>query len=343
MTALSVQIPDRRPVSRGIDRLLDAYEAHYNQADAEAVAALYAPDARWLAAAGPVFDGRPAIRSALQRSIDAIPARLTLTEQDRFAFGDRTVSRGVYHLTAPHTGQPRASGAYLDVLRLDPDGWRIVSQQMNYDRPMTPDMWVGDIEAVRALPRLDPSASIAPLHDRLYGPNPPFGDLLTPDVSAAFPGEPWQIGCVTVGDHLLATAARAVRRVFHELDAHPLSRHQSVHLGWFETAIEGKPAGWGHRHHPRPPPARGPPPHPLAPRHRLPHRLTPPRPASHYPLCHASDPQSPCLVGSALADPPLELRRRLVRASRVAERGVWPRWGAPVRPSGGSAPGMVRR
>jgi hypothetical protein len=59
------------------------------------------------------------------------------------------VSRGVYRLTDPAEGATRSiEGPYLNVLRRDDGGWRILRQQMNYDIDMTPDVWLGERSAL---------------------------------------------------------------------------------------------------------------------------------------------------------------------------------------------------
>lgn len=246
MSASVIQLPDRPSRIADVDDLLDAYERGFAAGDAQSLADLYTDDARWMAAAGVVFDGRAAIRIALDQFVGTVPSRLLLTEQDRFVFGHRAVSRGTYTLSSAEASGRTISGAYLNLLQNDGIGWKILGQQMNYSFPMTPEMWVGQIEALRSLPSDDSGRPVAPAFEQLFGPMPSFGDLLTPDVCAALPGRPWEVGCESVADRLVALRRRDTQLVFHDLDAWPLSRHQSAHLGWYE-ALDGGGAsvGWG--------------------------------------------------------------------------------------------------
>ncbi len=254
MSALTVRPPDRLPPTVGIDRLFESYQQRYNDGDAAAVADLYAVDARWLAASGIVLDGRPAIEAALTWFMESVPPRLALIEQDRFVLGERAVSRGVYVLASDDGSARMLSGGYLTVLARLEDDWQIVSQQMNYLAPMTAEMWAGQVEVLEALSAASPAddagdtpraARIAPIGEALYGATPAFEDLLTSDVCASLPGSGWEIGREAVADQLVAARRGEGRLVFHELDALPLSRHQSAHLGWFEVLEGDARRGWG--------------------------------------------------------------------------------------------------
>lgn len=254
MNAPAIQLPDRPPSSTDVDALIEAFEQRYNTGDADAVAALYHPEARWLAAAGAVFEGRSQIRDALRSFMLAVPPRLALTELDRFAFGDHAVSRGIYTLSADggsadRGSRPTMSGAYLNLLGREAGVWRIVSQQMNYAFPISPEMWVGTAEVMPALPVGETASGVTAICEQLLGSAPPFGDLLTADVCAALPGRPWEIGCEAVGDQLLRNNGRRSRVRFHELEGWRLSLHQSAHVGWYEVirddALDGGPSRWG--------------------------------------------------------------------------------------------------
>jgi len=249
MNAHAVQLPERSPSLVDVGEFIDAFQARYNTGEADAVADLYSVDARWLTAAGAVLDGRPRIRQGLAQLMETVSPRLTLTEQDRFVFGDRAVSRGCYAFTSGDGSRTTWSGAYLNQLRYADSGWQIVSQQMNYASPICPEMWVGDLQAMRALPLGEMASGVAAICEQLLGSRPPFGDLLTADVCAALPGRPWEIGCEAIADQLLSANRRRTRVRFHELAASPLSEQQSAHSGWYEVigdeALHGATSRWG--------------------------------------------------------------------------------------------------
>jgi len=175
-----------------MQELAARFQAAYNKGDPQAVAALYEPDARWMAAAGAMFVGRPAIESALQGFMTALAPELSLRELARVESGAHAVSRGTYDFSDAG-GDRVISGAYLNVLRRDAQSWKILHQQMNYDVGMTPEMWVGDWSAVEHLPKAGTLLTQLDFTSRdigvAGGPS-----AWTPDAQVALPRVGWVSG-----------------------------------------------------------------------------------------------------------------------------------------------------
>jgi ketosteroid isomerase-like protein len=225
--------------------LAACFQAAYNEREPAVVAALYARHARWLAAAGVVFAGRSAIEAALAHFMAAVPPDLALHEQARVESGRHAVSRGVYRLTGEREGTVRSiGGAYLNVLRRDGDGWKILCRQMNYDVDMTPEMWVGERRLLEDLP------AAGTLLPRLgFGTGDVVADdgssAWTPDAQVALPGGGWVSGRPSISRLLRDGSGRPPELVMHDLETLPLEGGLAVDVGWYELGPRGPRSRWG--------------------------------------------------------------------------------------------------
>lgn len=107
----------------------DALFAAYANEDAEAAAAVYAPDAVMRTPAG-VFEGPEAIRADYQGLFDDPNSALSSTRSDVIvaSAGDYGVTEGTYSVSYTMNGEPQTqTGAYLMVWRRqDDDSWKII-------------------------------------------------------------------------------------------------------------------------------------------------------------------------------------------------------------------------
>lgn len=233
-----------------LDKLAAELQAAFNLGDPAVVAALYEPDARWMGAAGGVFEGRGAIEEALARVMRDAPPQITFDERARVESGGYAVSRGVYRLRDPDddTVVPVA-GAYLNVLRLGPQGWRILRQQTTFGAEMRPEMWAGDRSVVAALPdggtlvaRLDFAARDVGVAG---GPN-----AWTPDAQVALPGRDWVGGPALIRRSVRSRSDTSwepemARLVMHDVETFWLDGGLAVDTGWYEIGPAGPATQWG--------------------------------------------------------------------------------------------------
>ena len=228
-----------------LDGLAARFQAAYNEREPAAVAALYARHARWMAASGAMFVGRDAIESALTRFLASAPPRLSLHEQARVESGRYAVSRGVYRLTGLVDGREQSiGGAYMNVLRHDEDGWKIICQQMNYDTDMTPEMWVGERRVLQELPT---KGSLLPQLAFSTGDLDIDGgaNVWTPDAQVALPGGGWVSGPFSIRRSLQDSSRGQPRIAMHDLETLPLDGGLAIDVGWYETSRPGPGFRWG--------------------------------------------------------------------------------------------------
>lgn len=109
-----------------------AFMDAYARADADAVAAFYAPDATYIGTGGDIVTGREKLLNGLRREVPAFrgfQAEPTQFEADgRFAW-----ERGVYRavLTIPGRPPQPVSGPYLIVYERDPAGRWLIKAHMS--------------------------------------------------------------------------------------------------------------------------------------------------------------------------------------------------------------------
>jgi uncharacterized protein (TIGR02246 family) len=231
-----------------IDQLIASFQRSYNAHRPSMVADLYAEDARWMAAAGPIFQGRPAITAALKQFMAAVPPVVALTERNKVVVGDRAVSHGTYTMTGEVGGEARSiGGSYLNALRRDGDAWRIVGQQMNYDVEMSAAMWVGRLEVVEALADEGTLTDLAEAFQARYnsGHVSRLVELFTQHAWVSFPGSTWETGRAAVSQVLQKGMEKSLRLDIHDLDTWELSAGMVVDVGWYELHAGGDRVQWG--------------------------------------------------------------------------------------------------
>lgn len=230
--------------SAELDAFVVEYQRRYNAADAPGLAELYGVDARWLAAAGPVLDGRTTIAMALRYFMSDVAPLLDLSEEGRIVVGPMAVSRGTY------TMHPRRApadegfgGAFLNVLERKDEGWRILCQQMNYRFQVLPQQWVGDRRRLESLPDSDDAAGWAGLVDADSGRwrVAAIDEAAYASIGGAAP--------VEGRDALLRAAGllqKGPRRILaRRLTTTGLGAGWAVDVGWFETRIGDATDRWG--------------------------------------------------------------------------------------------------
>lgn len=231
-----------------VDPFLMTFQTAYNSHDALAVAVLYAEDARWLAAAGPVFEGHEAITAALEYFMTNVPPTLSLQSTEDIVLGNHAVSIGTYTLSGEVNGETRAiGGAYLNLLRRNSDAWQIVAQQMNYAFPMSEDMWVGRLEAVQALPELGTLQTLTDTFENVYmsGDRTKLATLFSLDAQVALAGNPLVAGREGVARVLEENGYQASQLDIHDLSTVELGDGLAVDLGWYELREDAELVRWG--------------------------------------------------------------------------------------------------
>jgi ketosteroid isomerase-like protein len=231
----------------GLDELAARIQGAYNDHEPEAVGALYSRHARWMSAGGSVFIGRAAIQSAMERFMTAAPPVLTLHELARVESGGHAVSRGTYRLSGEVDGLDMSvGGAYLNVLRREDEGWRILCQQMNYDVVMVPELWAGQRQVFEDLPL---SGTLLP--QLAFGAQDvTAGDGVsawTPDAYVALPGGGWVSGPPSISRSLRAgrRSGPRLRLVMHDLETLRVDGGLAMDIGWYELGPETRDPVWG--------------------------------------------------------------------------------------------------
>lgn len=120
---------------------LAEFDRTFASGDAEALAALFAEDAKLLLQHGEPIEGRPAILEQWTRLFGSYDASSWLAEHQVVeVHGDRAYSLSVYSETLVHRGhEPSRSvkGRLILFQRRDPDGaWRIVLAMNSHVRPI---------------------------------------------------------------------------------------------------------------------------------------------------------------------------------------------------------------
>lgn len=231
-----------------IGQLIASFQSSYNAHRPSAVADLYSEDARWMAAAGPIFVGRQAITAALEQFMTAVPPVLTLIGAEKVVVGDYAVSRGTYAMTGEVDGEAASiGGSYLNLLRKDGEVWRIVGQQMNYDFEMSADMWVGRPEVFEALSGDGALTALAETFEARYnsGDASLVAELFTPDTRASFGGSTWVTGRAAVAQSIQDGIEKHLRLDIHDLETLELGARMAVDVGWYKLEAGGDRVQWG--------------------------------------------------------------------------------------------------
>ena len=231
-----------------IDGFLATFQRTYNTHDLLAVADLYAEDARWFAAAGPVFEGRKALEGALEYFMTHVPPVLTLTSAETLSLGGCGASVGTYTLSGEVMNEAHTiGGAYLNVLLKEGEDWRILTQQMNYAFPMSEDMWVGQLERLAALPEAGTLETLAATYEALHnaGDALQLAELFTADAKVSLAGQPLVAGRADLRRHLQDALGQSLQLDLHELRTLGLGDGVAVDVGWYELTQETEQVRWG--------------------------------------------------------------------------------------------------
>lgn len=126
---------DLAAVQQAIADVDRQWEEAANRGDAEAVAALYADDAYFLAPNAELVQGREEIRELLQGLVDMGLANVDFTTVDVGASGDLAYEVGRYSLDLQQPGVSD-QGKYVIVARRQADGsWKLVADIFNSSLP----------------------------------------------------------------------------------------------------------------------------------------------------------------------------------------------------------------
>lgn len=125
--------------SAAIVGVAEAWMAAAARRDADAIAALYTPDALLLSPNRPVISGRDGIRAWFL----ALPAfsKMATDTVEVEGRADLAVARATFAMTLPLPGRPAIEerGKILQVLRRQPDGrWLIWRESFSSDTPRPP-------------------------------------------------------------------------------------------------------------------------------------------------------------------------------------------------------------
>ncbi len=231
-----------------VDQLLLSFQEEYNAHHPRGVANLYTRNARWQAAAGPILEGRLIITLALQQFMDVVPPTLTLNEESKVIIDDTAVSCGTYVMSGEVDGIDRSiGGAYFTVLKKNGETWQIIAQQMNYNFPMTAEMWVGQFEAVQT------QAEEGKLNELITAYEDDFnaGEALqlaqnfAEDTWVSFGGRSAIEGREAVAQHLEQEMAGGRQLNLHETSTILLNKTTAVDRGWYELIDDQAQVQWG--------------------------------------------------------------------------------------------------
>lgn len=118
--------PDQQQIESAAVKFLEAYHAH----DAEALAALFGPEARMEDASGNVIEGREAIHEAYQAEFEANPYAALSVSMDSIRFITPDVALEEGSADYYPDGETLTSRARYAVVHLKKDGqWRIISSR----------------------------------------------------------------------------------------------------------------------------------------------------------------------------------------------------------------------
>ncbi|MBV7331621.1 DUF4440 domain-containing protein [Chloroflexi bacterium TSY] len=244
LEAIRTDVADDAEINQFTTSFQDAYNAH----DPLLVAGHYTEDARWMAAAGLVIDGRPMITQFLQQFMIFVPPMLTLTEGEKIVVGNYAVTHGAYTMSDGVDGSGRSiGGSYMNVLHKEEDGWHIVGQQMNYGVAMSPLMWVGSIDAVTALPEAGTLGWLAAAYEASYnaGDIAALTTLFAADAWVSFGGSSPVTGRDAVTQAIQARIGNDFHLTLHDVSTLPLSDEMAVDVGWYELVADDNRVQWG--------------------------------------------------------------------------------------------------
>jgi uncharacterized protein (TIGR02246 family) len=111
-----------------------AFMEGYDKGDADAIGALYHPEAISESNGQPTLKGRDAIVAGLKGMFQHVSVKATLTPDETRTLGDVGLDRGHYSITVtPKSGAPPATGQgrYMVIYVKGPDGKWLVSRDMD--------------------------------------------------------------------------------------------------------------------------------------------------------------------------------------------------------------------
>jgi uncharacterized protein (TIGR02246 family) len=106
-----------------------AWQKAYNAGDAAALTALYAPDAKVMAAGAERASGSAAIKAFFTKDV-ASGAKNTLTQKDVVGFGDYALETGGYVATTAD-GKHLDHGPFMTLYKKVGGGWKIYRDTWN--------------------------------------------------------------------------------------------------------------------------------------------------------------------------------------------------------------------
>ncbi|WP_152052612.1 SgcJ/EcaC family oxidoreductase [Tautonia marina] len=117
-------------------KLAEQFDAAFNQADAKAVAALFAAEAELVDEAGNLYRGQDAITEILGRFFEEFPEAKLVREVEEFRLvgPSLAIEDGVTITTT--SDQASARNRYLAVLIKTGDGWKIASMRQTAEEPL---------------------------------------------------------------------------------------------------------------------------------------------------------------------------------------------------------------
>ncbi|MBS0366580.1 MAG: DUF4440 domain-containing protein [Proteobacteria bacterium] len=104
--------------------LKHSWEVNFNEGDAAAVAALYAPQAQLVLSGMPPIHGREAIRSEVEKIIRS-GIKVRIATQQNFGAGDLAYAYGGYTMFEHEGGKEIERGSYIEVWRRRSGIWQI--------------------------------------------------------------------------------------------------------------------------------------------------------------------------------------------------------------------------
>jgi uncharacterized protein (TIGR02246 family) len=141
--AIAVAVPaylaGQQSVTPEYQRVMDAFTAAYNKADAAGIGAIYAEDALRVAPDGTVLSGRAAVQqnygASLAGPMKGASIKLTATESRQLT-SDIHVAVGTWEITGGQAGP--ISGKYINTLVRKDGKWLIAGNMAMRPAPLTP-------------------------------------------------------------------------------------------------------------------------------------------------------------------------------------------------------------
>lgn len=134
--------PPGSQVSTELPELDEAWEAAFNDGDVEALAAMYAEDARVMAPNAALGTGRDAVRAVFGGMIDA-GLKGELESVEAVVAGDIGYQIGTYAISADGTVVDR--GKYIEIWRKVNGEWKMANDIFNSDLPAAPSGALGPV------------------------------------------------------------------------------------------------------------------------------------------------------------------------------------------------------